>query len=176
LVVREYYDRPPLFIPFSTIFDIIALIKVLYQWYLRVRYNYANPTQRVFSKLTERMFIVMPLLFLEVIAVQPELELAWQEFESASTYAYAQREALTKTDRSAMIETETSLRESGTSGSRPTDAVEHPGSSVSRKEKDAVIQLRNEFKVAIRDLRHDVSGKRTMINSLFFMFLDAPSH
>jgi hypothetical protein len=34
-----------------------------------------------------------------VIAVQPELELIWQEFESASTYAYAQREALTKIDR-----------------------------------------------------------------------------
>jgi hypothetical protein len=34
-----------------------------------------------------------------VIAVQPELELIWQEFENASTYAYAQREALTKIDR-----------------------------------------------------------------------------
>jgi hypothetical protein len=49
-VVREYYDRPPLFIPFSTVFDIIALVKMFYQWYLRVRYNYANPTQRVFSE------------------------------------------------------------------------------------------------------------------------------
>ena len=49
-VVREYYDRPPLFIPFSTIFDIIALVKMCYQWYLRERYNYANPTERVFSK------------------------------------------------------------------------------------------------------------------------------
>ena len=39
-------------------------------------------------------------LFLEVIAVQPELELIWQEFESASTYVYAQHEALTKIDRS----------------------------------------------------------------------------
>ena len=49
-VVREYYDRPPLFIPFSTIFDIIALIKIFYEWYLRVRYNYVNPLMRVFSK------------------------------------------------------------------------------------------------------------------------------
>lgn len=37
---------------------------------------------------------------LEVIAIQPELESAWEEFESASTYAYAQREALTRFDRS----------------------------------------------------------------------------
>jgi hypothetical protein len=36
---------------------------------------------------------------LEVIAVQPELELIWQEFESASAYAYAQHEALAKIDR-----------------------------------------------------------------------------
>ncbi|CAF5116159.1 unnamed protein product, partial [Rotaria sp. Silwood1] len=84
MVVREYYDRPPLFIPFSTIFDIITLMKTFYQWYLRVRYNYANPSERVFK----------------VIAVQPELELAWQEFESASTYAYAQHEALAKIKRS----------------------------------------------------------------------------
>lgn len=49
-VVREYYDRPPLFIPLSTIFDIIALVKIFYEWYLRVRYNYVNPLQRVFSK------------------------------------------------------------------------------------------------------------------------------
>jgi hypothetical protein len=35
-----------------------------------------------------------------VIAVQPELELVWQEFESTSTYAYAQCEALTNMDRS----------------------------------------------------------------------------
>jgi len=48
--------------------------------------------------LEELFFII-----LEVIAVQPELELAWQEFESASTYAYAQREALTKIDRSEKI-------------------------------------------------------------------------
>ena len=39
-------------------------------------------------------------LLLEVIAIQPELESAWEEFESASTYAYAQREALTRLDRS----------------------------------------------------------------------------
>lgn len=49
-VVREYYDRPPLFMPFSTIFDIIALVKIFYEWYLRVRYNYVNPLKRVFSK------------------------------------------------------------------------------------------------------------------------------
>lgn len=82
-VVREYFDRPALFIPISTIFDIITLVKMFYRWYLRVRYNYANPTERVFK----------------VIAVQPELELAWQEFENASTYVYAQREALIKLDR-----------------------------------------------------------------------------
>ena len=39
------------------------------------------------------------LIIAEVIAVRPELELAWQEFESASTYAYAQREALVKVDQ-----------------------------------------------------------------------------
>lgn len=49
-VVREYYDRPPLFMPFSTIFDIIALVKIFYEWYLRVRYHYVNPLKRVFSK------------------------------------------------------------------------------------------------------------------------------
>lgn len=38
-------------------------------------------------------------MILEVVAVQSELELAWQEFESASTYAYAHREALTKMKR-----------------------------------------------------------------------------
>ena len=54
-VVREYYDRPPLCVPFSTIFDIIALVTMLYQWYLRQRYNYANPTQRVFSKFMWRI-------------------------------------------------------------------------------------------------------------------------
>ncbi len=48
-VVPEY-DRPSLFIPFSTIFGIIALVKIYYQWYLRVRYNYVNPLQRAFSK------------------------------------------------------------------------------------------------------------------------------
>jgi hypothetical protein len=61
-VVREYYDRPPLFIPFSTIFDIIALVKIFYQWYLRVRYNYVNPLQRVFS--ISYMLLRIGLLFL----------------------------------------------------------------------------------------------------------------
>ncbi|CAF2673374.1 unnamed protein product [Rotaria sp. Silwood2] len=138
-VVREYYDRPPLFIPFSTIFDIIALMKIFYQWYLRVRYNYANPSERVFK----------------VIAVQPELELAWQEFESASTYAYAQREALTKIKR-IIMENEISLQESSTSGIRSIENVELSSSSITKKEKDAIIQLRNEFKAAIKDLRNDI--------------------
>lgn len=48
--MREYYDRPPLFLPFSTVFDVIALVKHFYYWYLRARYNYANPLKRVFSK------------------------------------------------------------------------------------------------------------------------------
>ena len=57
-VVREYYDRPPFIIPFSTFFDIIALTKMFYLWYLRVRYNYASPTHRVFSELnrSEKLF------------------------------------------------------------------------------------------------------------------------
>ncbi|CAF0946556.1 unnamed protein product [Adineta steineri] len=131
-VVREYYDRPPLFLPFSTIFDIIALIKMFYHWYLRVRYNYANPLQRVFK----------------VIAVQPELELVWQEFESASTYAYAQREALTKIDRGTVENDSVSRESGGTSGDL--------SGSNNRKENDAITQLRNEFKIAIRDIRNDI--------------------
>jgi hypothetical protein len=168
-VVREYYDRPPLFIPFSTIFDIIALIKICYQWYLRVRYNYVNPLQRVFSKLWEKILRIECLFFciVEVIAVQPELELVWQEFESASTYAYAQREALTKMDRSgkveslflpctvfdvcrAAMESEVSVREI-----RSTDVVES-STGITKNDKDSIRQLRNEFKTAIKDLRNDV--------------------
>ncbi|CAF3447822.1 unnamed protein product [Rotaria sp. Silwood1] len=139
MVVREYYDRPPLFIPFSTIFDIITLMKTFYQWYLRVRYNYANPSERVFK----------------VIAVQPELELAWQEFESASTYAYAQHEALAKIKR-ITIENATCSQESNTSGIRSMDDVESFDRNITKKETDAIIQLRNEFKAAIKDLRNDI--------------------
>ncbi|CAF1515439.1 unnamed protein product [Rotaria sordida] len=113
---------------------------MFYQWYLRVRYNYANPSERVFK----------------VIAVQPELELAWQEFEGASTYAYAQREALAKIKR-ITTENETSLQESSTSGIRSIDDIElSSNSSITKKEKDAIIQLRNEFKAAIKDLRNDI--------------------
>ncbi|CAF4904868.1 unnamed protein product [Rotaria sp. Silwood1] len=139
MVVREYYDRAPLFIPFSTIFDIITLMKTFYQWYLRVRYNYANPSERVFK----------------VIAVQPELELAWQEFESASTYAYAQHEALAKIKR-ITIENATCSQESNTSGIRSMDDVESFDRNITKKETDAIIQLRNEFKAAIKDLRNDI--------------------
>ncbi|UJR20407.1 hypothetical protein I4U23_023538 [Adineta vaga] len=130
-VVREYYDRPPLFLPFSTIFDIIAIVKMFYHWYLRVRYNYANPLQRVFK----------------VIAVRPELELAWQEFESASTYAYAQREALAMNDRTVIHNNSTS-RDSNTNGDRCDSIV--------RRDHTSVVQLRNEFKAAIRDVRNDI--------------------
>jgi hypothetical protein len=56
-VVREYYDRPPLFLPFSTVFDIVALTKMVFQWYLKVRYHYANPTQRVFSEMNDEEMI-----------------------------------------------------------------------------------------------------------------------
>jgi hypothetical protein len=63
-------------IPVSTIFDTITQVKIFYQWYLRVRYNYANPSQRVVSK-----FLI-------------------GEFESASMYAYAQHEALITIDTS----------------------------------------------------------------------------
>ncbi|CAF1028475.1 unnamed protein product [Adineta ricciae] len=128
-VVREYFDRPSLFLPFSTIFDIIAIVKMLYHWYLRVRYNYANPLQRVFK----------------VIAVRPELELAWQEFESASTYAYAQCEALVKVNQT-IINKNSTLQESG----------EDRSANNVRKNSDTIIQLRNEFRAAIRDLRNDI--------------------
>ena len=112
--------------------------------------------------------------------MQPELELAWQEFESASTYAYAQHEALTKIDRSeetsvifqnvfiifrATMENEVSLRESGVNTMRFTDTLEL-SSSIVRKEKTTVTQLRNEFKAAIRDLRNDVNMEKTIINLL----------
>ena len=99
-VVREYYDRPPLCVPLSTIFDIIALLTMLYQWYLRQRYHYANPAQRVFSKSLVGAPRSTLVCLAEVIAVQPELEVIWQEFESASTYAFAQQEALSQTRRS----------------------------------------------------------------------------
>jgi len=48
---------------------------------------------------------------------------------------------------------------------RPTDSVEFPGSSTKR-EKDAINQLRNEFKAAVKDLRNDVSTKTSIINLL----------
>lgn len=103
-VVREYYDRSPLFIPLSTILDVIALTKMFYRWYLRVRYNYVNPTQKVFGEswLNEDsnglvQFVCFQLA--EVIAARPELEHAWREFESASTYVYAQEQILSRTER-----------------------------------------------------------------------------
>jgi hypothetical protein len=63
------------------------------------------------------------------------------------------------------MESEASLRESGASGVRSTDIVELPG-SVAQKEKDSLMQLRNEFKAAIRDLRNDVSTAEMMMNLL----------
>lgn len=63
------------------------------------------------------------------------------------------------------IENETSLRESGAIGIRPTDGTELAGSTA-KKEKDSIAQLRNEFKAAVKDLRNDVSTKEEIINRL----------
>ena len=92
-----------------------------------------------------------------MIAVQPELELAWQEFESASTYVFAQREALNKNARLT----------SGENEIKPTE--NDPASLVTvRKDDDPLNQLRQEFKAAIKDLRNDVSedSKETLFKSL----------
>ncbi len=63
------------------------------------------------------------------------------------------------------MDSEASLREFGAIGMRPTDSVEFPGSS-SKREKDAINQLRNEFKAAVKDLRNDVSTETSIINLL----------
>ena len=77
-----------------------------------------------------------------MIAVQPELELAWQEFESASTYAFAQREVSTKKEKNN------------------TPAKDDP-----------LRQLREQFQAAIKDLRNDVSEHPALEKKLYFLSL-----
>lgn len=42
-------------------------------------------------------------------------------------------------------------------GIKFTDEVEESRNHIAKNEKDAIIQLRNEFKAAIKDLRNDVN-------------------
>ena len=63
------------------------------------------------------------------------------------------------------MENEVSVRESGGSGMKFIDVVE-AADDAARKDKDSITQLRNEFKTAIKDLRHDVSKAEIGINSL----------
>jgi hypothetical protein len=67
------------------------------------------------------------------------------------------------------MDSEPSLREFGAIGMRPNDTVELPGSSTKR-EKDAINQLRNEFKAAVKDLRNDVSPAKSISNLLLKVF------
>lgn len=72
------------------------------------------------------------------------------------------------------MESEHLLKESVTIGIRMNESTDLSNSKM-KKEKDSIVQLRNEFKAAIKDLRNDVrinetrKNKRTHLFSLFVL-------
>jgi len=63
------------------------------------------------------------------------------------------------------MENENLLRESVSSGTRANESADISNSNM-KKEKDSLVQLRNEFKTAIKDLRNDVRIDFSLIQNL----------
>lgn len=69
------------------------------------------------------------------------------------------------------MENENLLRDSITIGSRANESADLSNSNM-KKEKDSFVQLRNEFKTAIKDLRNDVRRKKnTKCIRIHFLFV-----
>jgi hypothetical protein len=134
-----------------------------------------------------------------MIAVQPELELAWQEFESASTYAYAQREVSTTMDKSAangsslftshrrlfcslfrtIIKRDRNLSATVSNRLQSTTGIDDLPGNTSRHDQDSLNQFRQEFNTTIKELRSDVRRcsqqlcRVCLLNRCSRCFLDA---
>ena len=63
------------------------------------------------------------------------------------------------------MENENLLRQSVSSGTRANESADISNSNM-KKEKDSLVQLRNEFKTAIKDLRNDVRIDFSLIQNL----------
>ena len=94
LLIREYFDRPPLFPPFIILTHVYDLFKLFGRCCLARRRNQTDfEGGKSFSKYYRWIFFDLIKKFinehLEMIAIPPKVDEEWSEFENYATNYYA---------------------------------------------------------------------------------------
>jgi hypothetical protein len=92
ILIREYFDRPPLFPPFIIITHIIEFVRLCLRHRPRCKHTRKSIRgAKSFSKRKppRRCITYTIRLFLEMIAAERAVDKAWSEFETYATNLYA---------------------------------------------------------------------------------------